>query len=350
MKLGLLARSEDRGLGIQSLEFFRNLPVDKVLIVEMGELAGGFPRHDDRYFDHPRSVATIATYKDGFFIDEAAIRHWLRGLDIVFSVETLYDPRFHLWAQEAGVATVIQLNPEFIKPDVFSPTEWWAPTRWRIDELGVEAKYIPVPVALDRFPSPNLIGPDGPLRVLHVVGHRAAADRNGTQIFFQSLRYLQSQIKVRVITQDSRVLPFQSRHRQGTEVVLGGVPDYWRLYDDADVLVLPRRYGGLSLIAQEALAAGLVPIMSDCSPNGDWPTVLVPARERGGLRAPGGMIPTWVANPRAVAAAIDQLASDRSDLEKRKVASRTWAEEHSWERLRPLYLSELERAASLARR
>jgi glycosyltransferase involved in cell wall biosynthesis len=352
VRIGLLARSENRGLGIQSLEFFRRLPVNDVLIVDMGELARGFARHDERYLNvaSERGGVTVgvAEYRNGFFVDEALVRDWLHGLDVVFSVETLYDPRFHLWANEARVATVIQLNPEFIKPDVFEPTAWWAPTTWRLDQLPAGTRLVPVPVSLDRFTVGAQVPDDQPMRVLHVVGHRAASDRNGTQLFQQSLRYLQHQIHARIITQDERLLPFRPRPKATCEVVLNGVVDYWSLYENADVLVLPRRYGGLSLVVQEAAASGLALVLTDCSPNETWPSLRVRARPRGGLRAPVGHVQLWECMPRTLAETIDRLSEDRVLLKEQREAARAWADDHSWERLAPLYMKELARAANLA--
>lgn len=343
MRLGLLARSENRGLGLQSWEFFRHLPVTKTLVVDMGELSRGFPTFHERYGDS----TSVVSYQDGG-LDEAATRHWLRDLDVVFTVETLYDPRFHTWANDAGVATVIQLNPEFIKPDVFEPTVWWAPTTWRLDSIGVEAVHVPVPVALDRFTEVTPASDEGPLRVLHVVGHRATADRNGTQLVHQALRYARKAVDLRVITQDDRLIPFRQRPPHQTKVVFNGVKDYWELYRDANVLLLPRRYGGLSLVVQEAAAAGLALVLTDCSPNETWPSVRVPARQRGGVKAPGGLVPAYEARPQAIAAILEQFTDDRELVRERQRAARAWAEQNSWDRLRPLYLQELERAITLA--
>jgi glycosyltransferase involved in cell wall biosynthesis len=64
-----------------------------------------------------------------------------------------------------------------------------------------------------------------------------------------------------------------------------GSSDRAELYASFDVLILPRRYGGLCLPMSEALASGLPVIMSNTSPNdailpADW---LVPGAFNGGF-------------------------------------------------------------------
>ena len=41
MRVGLIARAEDRGLGVQTWEWSRGMRPDETLIVDMGELGGG---------------------------------------------------------------------------------------------------------------------------------------------------------------------------------------------------------------------------------------------------------------------------------------------------------------------
>lgn len=349
MKIGLIARGEDRGLGIQSWEFSRGMRPDRTLLVDMGELARGFPVHADRY-----PGATVAPFLDGQ-LDEAIVRPWLEGLDAVFVAETIYDERIITWCRAAGTATVVQLNPEFYKhadtPDLLHPTAWWAPSPWRLEHLAPGTRLVPVPVALDRWPERTTAPHDQPLRVLHVVGHRAASDRNGTTEVLVAAPFLRGPTVLHLMTQDRR-LPSPRGVRRGVtvKVHLGGVSDYWRLYDGYDVLVLPRRYGGLCLPVQEAMAAGLAVVMTDTEPQRSfWPVVTVPTRHQGVLRTATGDVPLALAHPHRLAETLDRLNSDRGELEAAQAAGRAWAVAHSWDAMRSLYVDEFERAASTAR-
>lgn len=313
---------------------------ERTLLVDMGELARGFPVHLDRY-----PGATVVHYDRGL-LPEGPVREFLVGLDAVFTVETFYDWRICRWADEAGVATVCQLNPEFMRPvDELParPTRWWAPTSWRLGHLPEGTRVVPVPVAGDRFP---LCPPesDEPLRVLHVAGHHAMADRNGTAVVLESLGRLRPPMRVTVATQDAR-LPSSARGRRGgieVQALTGGVRDYWHLYHDQDVLVMPRRYGGLCLPVQEAMAAGLAVVMTDAEPQSStWPIVPIRAAlSRPKLRCPGGPLPLATPRPESVAEQLNLLA-DRDRLRCQQEQSVEWARANTWEMLRPLYQQEL---------
>lgn len=314
----------------------------KTLLIDMGELARGFPVHQERYPE-----ATVVHYDKGQ-LPEAIVREWLSGLDVVFTVETFYDWRLPRWADEAGVATVCQVNPEFMRPvdELPSvPTRWWAPTPWRLKLLPPGTRVVPVPVADDRFPFRRPERGEH-LRVLHVAGHRAMADRNGTAIFLDALPRLRPPMRVALATQDERAPRAKTRGQVLVEVHTGGIADYWRLYEGFDVLVMPRRYGGLCLPVQEAMAAGLAVVMSDADPQSStWPVELVAtATSRPKLRCPGGMLPLHNARPEAVADTLNHLAANPDALHQRQEASLEWAEAHRWSVMRAFYEQELAEA------
>ena len=61
-------------------------------------------------------------------------------------------------------------------------------------------------------------------------------------------------------------LPYQINDRRIT-FDFGNKLDQNELYSDFDVMIMPRRYGGLCLPMNEALCSGLPVIMTDISPN-----------------------------------------------------------------------------------
>lgn len=349
--MGLLARAEDRGLGLQTWELHRNLAPDYTVVVDMGELARGFPMHLERYgitaLAQPGNVA-VARFDGGEFVDPAPVRALLAACDVIYTAETFYDPRLPGWAAEAGCAVVVHVNPEFYRRwaelDDLPALRWWAPTPWRLEHLPASTRVVPVPVAGDRFrlaPAPAAER----LRTLHLVGHQAAADRNGTRVWLRALRHLRSCPRVTLATQDPS-LP----HPVGIPGCIDvegrfGVADYWLNYGEADVLVMPRRYGGLCLPVQEAMAAGLAVVMTDTSPNDWWPTLRVPTRTAVDFRTPGGHLRLADASPRHLAQLVDDLAGDPRLLLDAKRASVEWAQAHTWHALTGLYRAELERAA-----
>lgn len=304
LHLGLIARCEiARGIAIQSKNFYDNMPVDRVLLVRM-------PRPDcveaPEWYDN----VTMAPYNPVHHqLDETTVRQWLDGLDVVFTVETPNDWRMPTWCREMGVKLVIQGNPEFVRhtndPSIPHPDAWWWPTSWRLDQLPA-GKVMPVPMPFHWAQNHA----SDKLRLVHVVGKRAYADRNGTDVLVQAMRYVRSDVKLTVYGIDGQLPEF--RRQRNVELYLhpNGVDDRWSMYEDADVLVMPRRYGGLCLPALEAAACGLAVVMPDCSPNDELAAIRTSVLRRRPLSLACGVVPCAEPNAPALAAAIDSLADE----------------------------------------
>lgn len=335
MKLGIIARAEDRGIGIQTWEAVRHLNPERVLVVDV-QNPDGFELHLDRY-----PGATVARLQAGRWLAETLVREWMDDLDVVFTVETLYDWRIADWARDQGVATVVQANPEMLahRPGWHeaAPTVWWNPTRWRMNEMPTGTIHVPVPVATDRFEPRQLDEEPRRLRALHVVGRPALGDRNGTEIV-QTAAKLTKNVDWTIRAQKRTD---RAPHAEGE------VPDYWKLYRGQDVLVMPRRYGGLCLPVQEACAAGVIPAMPTCPPNLDWPIYPLDWTFRGTIAVPAGELPMVETDPKFLAAALDRIADNPELRATMQQEASRWAYEHSWRVLAPQYLTELQRAVEV---
>lgn len=343
MKVGLVARAEDRGLGHMTWGFHQALAPERTLVVDMGDLARGFVPHLDRYPD-----AVVVPFQDSQLAAEQLVRDWLTGLDVVYSAETFYDPRLVQWAREAGTATVLHAMPEFYRADLPTPTRTWVPTGWRLGSMPAGTEVVPVPMDAPANRPPDM-PPAMPaeLRVVHVAGHRAMADRNGTGVLLTALRYVREPMRVRLETQDARLPSTNLARHVQLERRVGGRADRWALYADADVLVLPRRYGGLCLPALEAMVCGLAVVMPNVEPNQEWPTVRVPADLRGSIETAAGIIPLANTDPQLLAVALDRLASTPHVLHGAQLSALAWAQRNTWARLGNLYLDKLAEAAGL---
>lgn len=339
MRIGLIARSEiARGIAIQSRNFFDNMPVERVLLVRM-------PRPDcperpewygDRYTD--------ADYDPRHHrLDEELVRTWLDGLDVVFTVETPNDWRIPEWCREMGVKLVIQGNPEFVRHGLPGwehlphPDEWWWPTGWRLDNLPA-GRVMPVP--MNRRPARH--HDDARLHVVHIIGKRAFADRNGTDVIVQAARMIRRNIRLTVHSIDGGVSEFSRNRAIEMDLRLDPVDDPWSMYDEQDVLVIPRRYGGLCLPALEASAAGLVVMMPDTSPNEELAAVRIPGSVRRRANLSCGPTPLFDTNATALANTIDRLSVEFS---RRRLAAERAAQAAllpTWDIWRPRYLAAFE--------
>lgn len=270
---------------------------------------------------------------------EQECREFLDGLDVVFSCETFYYHDLPHLARSMGVKTVLQPNWELLDLKMPRPDLFAVPTLWHYDDIPGPKCLLPVPVATERFPG----GPRShrtPLRVLHIVGRPAANDRNGTDQLLQALRHVTTEVAVTIKCQENGYVGSGGLALPGNvtlTVDTGDTENYWDNYTDQDVLVLPRRYGGLCLPAQESVAAGMPVIMPDISPNewlpAEW---LVPAQRTGDFMAKHP-IDLHTVNPEVLAAKIDQFATD-ADLYRRASAhADTLAKALSWDNLRPEY-------------
>lgn len=337
MRLGLIARSDHRGLGIQTKGFFDHLNPAATVVVLMGDYTP-YDAHPDEY---PGAMQTVF---DGKGIGDEAIEYLLDNSDVILTAETPYSYDLFDRARERGVKTVLQGNHEFFRfgvdPNLSRPDLFISPSTWEFHTWPEPKVFLPFPVDRDlcRF-SPRTEAKT----FLHVAGHRAHADRNGTTLVLQALRYVRTPIRMIIRTQS--VLgrsAFQGKARHiDLDIQTADVPNYWNLYDDADVLVLPRRYGGQSLPMNEALSCGLPVISLDVEPQrGFLPAAsLVPARVWRQLPVQSGPMNCYTADPRVIARKIDELAGDPQLVTNLSLQANRHADSISWRTLGPRYVS-----------
>lgn len=336
-RIGILARAEDRGIGIQTWEAYRHLPGASALVVDPGNWGQGFAQHPDRFDVDPDERGSWFVRWDEYQrLPEGRCRRWLETVDVVYAVETFYDLRFIDWAREAGVATVLHTNPELHHADEAALVdEVWCATPWRMESPELAgARLVPYPVATDRFTGGRRLPVAAP-RVLHVAGHAAYGDRNGTQLVAAAARYLAPPVSVWVVSQDENVPLSPNSFRFPAE------RDYWRLYDLGDILLMPRRFGGLCLPIQEAMAAGLAVVALDTPPHDWYGCVTVPAEVGSTFPTGTGDVEVHTADAHRIAAVVNELTGVRLIEEQER--SRAWAAAHSWEALTPLWLDEFDR-------
>ena len=101
----------------------------------------------------------------------------------------------------------------------------------------------------------------------------------------------------------------------------------------------PRRYGGLSLPVQEALAMGIAVVMTDCPPNRFWPIIPLPAHPSGRVRTKAGHIRCHDPDPTAMLSILNHLNPDVID--RAKWDAYEWAKRHTWAVMRAVYMERL---------
>lgn len=321
MKLGLVARADNTGLGIQTWEFYRHMKPAKVMLIDISELNGN-PQHYERYAN--------AQIVQGF-PNRGDIREFLTGLDCIFVAESPYNYALYDMAKEMGVKVAVQYNYEFFDwysfPYFPTPDLLIAPSRWHFDQVDEWAKargiahiYIHVPVNRNVIPKRRITKAT---TFIHIQGKEAAHDRNGTEIVRRAAEIVGDRADIQILTQANGA----------------GRLHYWELYETGDVLLLPRRYGGNCLPLNEALSAGMPVIMPDVSPNNqllprEW---LLPATKVGEFK-PRMVVDIYGVEPEDLATKILEFAAmDIDEMETQNLLADAIAKSISWDALGRVY-------------
>lgn len=337
MNIGTIVFATDTGLGNQTKEFYDHMKPYKSLLVDLSR-HNGMPIHREWYQDDESLRVTngIPLRKDfDWLID---------GADILFFCEAPLNYQIYDMANSAGVPTVQQYNYEFLDylrdKTIARPTVFAGPSTWMLEKMKRE--FGEDSVAVLRVPTnTSKINyrpyPEEVPTAVHIAGRHAINDRNGTDDYLDSIQYMPKHF--RHIIYGQRVSPGARRRIEELErsydrdvQYRGSVENYVDLYSEGDVLVLPRRYGGLCLPMQEALAAGMPVIMTDISPNDDIldPRWLVPAEKTGSFmgREP---IDVYSSKPEDIAETVTSLLSPIEMAGMHRAIARFCASRVSWD-------------------
>lgn len=258
------------------------------------------------------------------------VRWLLDGIDVLYTAETWYRPEVPHEAKRAGVKTVMHVMPELYRAEC-AADEIWVPTSYKRGSLPAN-RLVPVPVALDRHEYRRR----SPARHFVHVWAPAMKDRNGTIATLAALSHVRRPIKLTALGAQHAI---ESEGKIEIDVrppFAGPYFDIWP--EDGDVLVLPRRYAGLSMPAQEAAARGMTLLMTDVEPQKVWPIEPVKTRGRPDRTImAGGPFDVHDPDPIDLARAIERLASSPKLAGERSDAARRWARGLSWDVWRTRY-------------
>lgn len=267
VKLAIIARMDDSGLGHQTRDLVRLLKPEKVVATDFA-FYNNFKQHPEWYEKHNTK------YIDGFLTDSDAAE-LTREMDVVLTAETFYNNHFVDIANTNYCYTINQINYEFFEPlsnpMLILPSKILMPSYWHLEDLQARTmpgrvQYLPPPIFLDDWATNRDINMErkGKRRFLHVAGKMAAHDRAGTKDLLAALQHTQVDFELVVKVQSGETLATND-----PRVVLdySNPVDEKELYRDFDAMIMPRRYAGLNLPMNEALASGLPVIMTNIEPN-----------------------------------------------------------------------------------
>lgn len=340
MRLGMMLWSSPTGLGYQGRNYAKHLEPTKILLNDLSNY-NQMPTNHDWYPD-ARIAKGIPTNED---------MEWLTDdVDTILIVETPLNFQLYDIARRKGVKTIQIYNYEFLdffenplwpKPDLFAaPTSWGKP---HVETLGVPIVDLPLPIDPTFCEPRNIVSCE---TFIHIVGLPAVHDRNGTLAFIQAANMLGNKFRYKIFYQTpkdrDRTLSFEPilEALRTARVPIEQIADTENnqdIYAQGDVLVLPRRYGGLCLPMLEALSAGMPVIMTDIQPNYD----ILPEQWLCRTRKTGYF---WTRHN------IDLYDAEILDLhntmlrfaeptymEKQNVKARQIAQDLTWDHLKPYY-------------
>ena len=326
MTRALIARADNGGLANMLLPLAEHVRFDKILVVFAGHTTRGLA-HPERY----QSLGEVRICDRG---PRATEMEWLtNGVEVVYTAETWYHPFILELAQRKGVRTVVHAMPELWSMHEAS-SEVWAPTPWRTDVLPPHTRVVPVPVDRERIQhrAQNLSA----LTLVHVTSN-AMCDRDGTDLVLAAAPHLNFETEIRIIGRNDKYDAVKSMYCGLAHVQFEGAFDgpFWELWNSTqatDLLVQPRRFGGLCLTMQEAAARGLPIVTLDLNPQRSHLSTfnLIPSQPTGWTPMKGGSFNVMTCDPLRLATHLNQLAQTQLAVDFLAGVSDKWAKALDW--------------------
>lgn len=324
MRIGSIVFATDQGLGYLAKDFFDNGIITDALVLRHGRRK----EHDEWFSGQPR-IGSVSHLRDSI-----AMCNWLTQMDAMLFLETPFEWGLIDLCRSVGVKTVLSAMHECM-PDPLpaTPDLFINPSALEQQIYGGIQINVPVPAAIKWHQREQA------KVFVHNAGNGGLLGRNGTKELVEAWRYVESPAKLIIRCQEHQSLRIAD-HR--IELITGTVP-FEQLYDRGDIFIFPESLNGLSLPLQEAYASGMAVMATDRFPINTWlpqePLIpvsdYVPTRIARRLR----QFSRAIVKPHVIAQTVDQwYGKDIADL---SLLGAQWAEQNSWQKLRPIYLSAL---------
>jgi glycosyltransferase involved in cell wall biosynthesis len=323
IRIGMLLKSDDSGLGSLSQDFYKFLKPTKVLTI-----MGGYDNHPERFPNGVICEMGVPTLEQ--------IEEFLKDIDVVLTFETPYNWTLISEAKKRGIKTIIIPNYEWsvANPPV-EPDLWLCPSKLDYNifkEEGRKVEYLPIPI--DRTKIQFKLRTKAHTFVFNN-GHGGSIGRNSAREMIEAIARTKSDVKFIV---RSQVMVDNTVDDMKTKFLLGE-GNKSTLFEEGDVFVFPHKFDGLSLPIQEAMAAGMPIITTDFFPfNEMLPKELLFAPDDVGkakLCEDCRNIDLHFIYPKLLAQKIDEWAN--KDITKYSLEMNRMAESISWDIMLPKY-------------
>lgn len=324
MLVGTICYNTSQGIAHLARDFHYHGVIQRVFVAPHPHYKGDRDRYPEFYVKQQTSdfldgLDILWLFETGLDWDvvKEAVR---RGIKIVVMSMYEYSP----WPFPVPVS--LFLCPSLLDLDIYARNPQHAP-----------CLYLPVPVDKPWHLREKA------LTFVHNAGHGQFEYAKGTPELIAAMEYVKSPINLLIRGQpdDSKIPRLFNRHRGNPRITFSMKNhEESELYETGDVFINAERYNGLSLPLQEAYASGMLVMTTDRYPANTWlpraPLIPVEKYEKCHIAI---TFDRAVISPRTIAARID--AFYKTDISHLSQEGLKWAQEHSWDKIKPLYLQAL---------
>lgn len=318
-RIGSLVRGSNSGLGNMAWEFSRHGLIDKALVVKR--------RKEVVFLDRFKEVRDC--WQDD--LTEEDIEWILSDIDVLLIFENEYKRGLTKEAHKRGLKVVVMPMHEGTPYKEMYADIWVCPSSLEMEQPYQGGKKVRINVPVNRdvciWKQRNVAK-----KFVHNTGRGGANLRNGTVELLASLQYTKEDVDLKI---RSQMLPF-SEEDSRVSVEFMNVRNYWDLWLHGDVFIFPEKFNGLSLPVQEAVACGYAVMTADRKPFNEWlpKELLIPIKGE----EDATMVNTFksaIIDPRDIAKHLEKW--NNQDISQFSLWGKKWAEENSWEALKPKY-------------
>jgi hypothetical protein len=330
VNIGTICYATQSGLGHLAKMFYDNGIVNRIFVIP-----------------HP----CYESYANEWYPSDVQynIRDWnrfLEGLDAIITFENV----FNFWA-------VVQSAQRQGTKFLLMPMYEWSP-----HPLPVKPDHILCPSLLDveyykEYPHTFIHVPASKdivwkerttaIQFVHNAGHGQVGYAKGTPEVLEAFaKHVRSEATILVRGQrgEKRISDLFNQYKGYSNIELRyGDISYNELFDIGDVYINAERYNGLSLPLQEAYSAGMLVMTTNRFPANTWlPThPLIPVASYENHRVSQREFERATIDPRTIANYVDAWYG--RDIKEFSHMGKQWAEENSWEKLKPIYMETIAR-------
>lgn len=326
-KYGLIGTCYNTGISHIASGFAENLNM-KALLVDTKPFA-----------QFPERFKNCLVTKE---ITEADLNWLLTDIDVLFTIETPYHWGVYEQAKKRGIRTVLMPMIEWLdrqRPELRFVDLFICPSTYTYDALpGRKRVLVPceVPVDMSKFAKYQNRNVEKARVFLHNGGHGGIGGRNSTRELMQAIPLVKSDARFIIRSQ----FPLTGKTKDPRVTYLeGNVENYWDLYTEGDVWIMPWKYGVAALGLQESMAAGMLPVITDMDPfNKFMPKdLLIPPEKLAYRKHHAGQQELYAdQSPALIAQKIDELYN--MDIQLLTQWAKQKAHEWSWDVWREKYI------------